>query len=126
MSTPLNHKLAKSIQFKLAELGPWCLQKHYLKEATYLVRSWRGLEETRHELAAWSMAKDFSRRFPRHSYHEWAFVFGIPKNHTLLAFPLHPHQLRRRRVIYAVRNRVVQFVVAYVLTFGSLVVWLYW
>ena len=127
MNTALRRTLARSIKAKLTELGPWYLQKHYLRESTHLVRSWFTYIEPHHELAAWAMAKDFEKRFPRHSYAEWAYVFGIPRDHSVVRSDLRPMKLeerRRQQMVQSVQTRSIWFVIAYVIVFWSLVIFL--
>lgn len=116
MQTPIEAVLADRIKSKLSFLSVKLLKRSYLQEARYLLRKWPEFREPRHDLVAWAMAKDFSQRFARHSFHEWAYVFGIPKTHTLLSFPLHPRRVEISRKVSVVGSSV-QTAVLYAIVF---------
>lgn len=100
---------AESIKSKLAELTPDYMQKHYRREFKYLNHIWGWSFHCPSPLITWSMAKDFSRRFPRHSYEEWAFVLGIPKGNDLIFPGLHPGRVRTRRRTHEAQHRIKWF-----------------
>ncbi len=101
MQSTIQDVLADRIKARLGELCPSFLQKHYRAESDRLLHKWHEFDEPRHALVAWAMAKDFADNFPRHSYYEWAFVFGISKAHPLLVLNLRAAQ------VYASRYRFV-------------------
>lgn len=86
--------------FKLAEIDPRGLQKHYRAESAHLLESWPMYTSDQPEIVAWAMAKDFAEHFQRHSYSEWAYVFGIRKNHTQIALGLRPERVYETRRLY--------------------------
>ena len=101
--------MARGIKAKLAELSTYQLQSHYNREAKYLLQTWPGYIRVQVEPAAWAIAKDFAERFPRHSYAEWAYAFGIPKDHAVIQHFLYPIKVASHREAYNFRMHMLQW-----------------
>lgn len=107
MSAEEAYGIAQQIRSRLYTLSEVCLQDSYLDEARYIGREWGAFYLNQSEPFRWAIAKDFAQEFPRHSYSEWAHVFGISRDHPIVRFQLHPSIVNKHRRQYCRRQRYV-------------------
>lgn len=103
-------EIAQDVRRKLYSLSASYLQESYIEEARYISDKWGIIFLNQSDPVRWSMAKDFEKKFPRHSYAEWSYVFGIPASNPVIQVGLQPAVTIQHRRKFAYRK--VRFVLA--------------
>lgn len=123
MGHPVENLLARNIKVALAKLSKQDLKITYIQEACYLLEEWPFYDnEHISEGVVWAIAQDFAIKFPRHSYAEWAFVFGIPKDHAVIREHLVSNHVAMRRRAYLYKNRAVFIVACCLISMGCSII----